>query len=88
MQDPVEAIEQCASRLYDFHIKDVTQATREGGAAEVGRGVIDIPAILKTLVRLKWPFHVALEYETNGDAPLQGMVESFAYMRGVLATLD
>jgi inosose dehydratase len=87
-QDPVEAIEQCASRLYDFHIKDVTQATREGGATEVGRGVIDIPAILKTLVRLKWPFHVALEYETNGDAPLQGMVESFAYMRGVLATLD
>jgi inosose dehydratase len=87
-QDPIEAIEQCASRLYDFHIKDVTQATREGGATEVGRGVIDIPAILKTLVRLKWPYHLALEYETNGDAPMQGMVESFAYMRGVLATLD
>ncbi len=86
-QDPVAAIEQCKARLYDFHIKDVTEATPKGKGIEVGRGVIDIVAVLKTLVRIKFPYHVALEYEENGDAPLPGMVESFGYVRGVLATL-
>ncbi len=86
-QDPVDAIKQCKARLYDFHIKDVTQATPKGKGIEVGRGVIDIVAVLKTLVRIKFPCHVALEYEENGDAPFPGMVESFGYIRGVLATL-
>ena len=30
---------------------------------------------------------VMLEYEINADAPLPGMIKSFAYMRGVLAGL-
>ncbi len=86
--DPVAAIEQSASRLYDFHMKDVTEATGKGGATEVGRGVIDIVGVLKALARVKFPYHVALEYESNGDAPLPGMIESFAYLRGALAALD
>lgn len=86
--DPVAAIEQCAPRLYDFHMKDVTEATSKGSPTEVGRGVIDIPAVLKALVRIKFPYHVALEYEANGDNPMPGMIESFAYMRGVLAAME
>lgn len=84
-EDPVGVIQQCGSRLYDFHIKDVTQATAKGGAVEVGRGVIDIVGVLKALAGLKYPYHVALEYEANGDAPMPGIAESYAYMRGVLA---
>ena len=30
---------------------------------------------------------VGLEYEINAKAPLQGMIESMAYMRGVLAAV-
>ena len=86
-QDPVAAIEQCASRLYDFHIKDVTEATAKGAPIEVGRGVIDVAAVLKTLVELKYSYHLALEYEANGDAPIPGIIESFAYMRGVLSAI-
>lgn len=86
-QDPVEAIKACKTRLYDFHIKDVTQATANGKGIEVGRGVIDIVAVLKTLVRIKFPYHVALEYEEHGDAPFAGMVESFGYIRGVLGAI-
>jgi hypothetical protein len=37
---------------------------------------------------MKWPFHVALEYEANANAPMPGVQESFAYMRGVLAAID
>jgi inosose dehydratase len=87
-EDPVAVIQQCASRLYDFHIKDVNQATAAGGAVPVGRGVIDIVAVLRTLVSLKFPYHVALEYEANGNAPMPGVLESIGYMRGVLAAID
>jgi sugar phosphate isomerase/epimerase len=86
-QDPIPVMKQCASRLYDFHIKDVTEATPKGKPIEVGRGVIDIVAVLKTLVQLKFSGHVALEYEDKGDAPVPGMQESFGYIRGVLAAI-
>ena len=85
--EPVAAIEQCASRLYEFHMKDVTSATPQGKATEVGKGVIDIVGVLKALVSIKWPYHVALEYEVKADNPLPGVTESFAYMRGVLAAI-
>jgi sugar phosphate isomerase/epimerase len=84
-EDPVVVMRQCASRLYDFHIKDVTQATAKGSAVAVGQGVIDIVAVLRALVEMKFAYHVALEYEANGDAPMPGVLESFAYIRGVLA---
>jgi inosose dehydratase len=86
-QDPVAAIEQCGQRLHDFHMKDVTSATAKGAPTEVGRGVIDIVGVVKALVRLKYPHHVALEYEIHSDAPMPGIIESFAYLRGVLAAL-
>lgn len=85
--DPVGAIHQCASRLYEFHMKDVTAATPQGKPTEVGKGVIDIVGVLKALVKIKWPYHVALEYEVKTQDPLPGVVESFAYMRGVLAAI-
>jgi sugar phosphate isomerase/epimerase len=84
-ENPVTVMGQCASRLYDFHIKDVTAATAQGKPIEVGRGVIDIVGVLRALLRMKFSGHVALEYEINESAPLPGMKESFAYMRGVLA---
>jgi sugar phosphate isomerase/epimerase len=86
-EDPIEVMKACASRLYDYHLKDVNEATAKGGSAEVGKGVIDIVAVLKTLLDLKFQDHVALEYEANADAPMPGLIESYAFMRGVLATL-
>lgn len=86
-EDAVAVMKQCASRLYDFHIKDESEATPAGKPTPVGKGVIDIPGVLKTLVSLKFPYHVALEYEANADNPLPGVKESFAYIRKVLAGL-
>lgn len=86
-QDPIPIIETCADRLYDFHIKDVTLAEPNGKAITVGRGVIDIVAVLRTLAKIHYKYQVALEYEDKGDAPVPGMFESFGYIRGVLATL-
>jgi sugar phosphate isomerase/epimerase len=84
-EDPVAVIEECTSRLYDFHLKDVTAPTKAGVSIEVGKGVIDIVGVLRTLVKLKYSHHINLEYEATPDAPMPGILASYAYIRGVLA---
>jgi inosose dehydratase len=86
-EDPVDAIHKCTRRLYDFHIKDETEAVASGKATEVGLGVIDIVGVLKALVEQRYAFHVGLEYEANENDPMPGVIESFGYMRGVLAAI-
>ena len=46
-----------------------------------------IVAIFKQLQKMGYKGCVNLEYEINMDDPLQGMLKSFSYMRGVLAGL-
>ncbi len=87
-QDPVAVIEQCSTRLYDFHIKDVTQTDPQGKEVEVGLGVIDIVAVLKALVKINYAGHLALEYEPDPEAPMPGIIASCAYIRGALAAMD
>ena len=85
--DPVASIEQFADRLYDIHIKDVTAADPKGGAIEVGRGVINIPQVIRTLVKINYTGIVSFEYEKSEDDPLPGLAESVGYVRGVMATI-
>ena len=86
-EDPIDVIHKCSKRLYDFHLKDVSQAAARGSSTEVGKGVIDIVGVLKALVSLEYSYHLALEYEAHADAPMPGLIESVAYIRGVLAAL-
>ncbi len=51
----------------------------------VGKGAIDFPALFRALVKIGYTGHVGLEYKIDVDNPLPGMLQSFAYMRGVLA---
>lgn len=85
--DPSQSATKFASRLFDVHIKDVTAPSKEGISTEVGRGVIDIPKFLRTLLKLNYSGTVALEYEKDEKDPLPGAAESIGYIRGVLATL-
>jgi len=43
---------------------------------------------LKALLKLKFPYHVALEYEANADNPMPGVMASYAYIRKALAAMD
>jgi inosose dehydratase len=85
--DPSRSIEQYADRLYDIHIKDVSAANARGGAIEVGRGVIDIPQVLRTLIKIDYAGIVSFEYEKDENDPLPGLAESVGYVRGVLAVV-
>jgi sugar phosphate isomerase/epimerase len=51
----------------------------------VGEGIMPMRGIFEALIATKYQGFVDLEYEINGDDPMPGVVESFAYMRGVLA---
>jgi sugar phosphate isomerase/epimerase len=85
--DPVKACRECRDRLYDMHVKDLAAEKDKESQVAVGRGVIDFPGLFRTLIDIGYQGQVGLEYEINADAPMPGMIESIAYMRGVLATL-
>ena len=85
--EPSEAAAACGPRLLDVHLKDVTAASAEGGPVEAGRGVLDLPRFLRTLVKLGYRGTASFEYEKDGKDPLAGLAESVGYVRGVLATL-
>jgi inosose dehydratase len=86
--DPAESVEKFADRLLDVHIKDVTEATRNGQTVEMGRGVIDIPKVIKALLKIEYQGVVAFEYEKDADDPFSGLTESVGYVRGVLAAVS
>ena len=86
-RDPEQDVKDFFDRVFDVHIKDVTTATTEGETCIIGRGIINFPSFLKSVIKLGYKGTLALEYEAEGKDPLPGMMESFGYVRGVLATM-
>jgi inosose dehydratase len=85
--DPSESAQKYIDRLYDIHIKDTSEATKNGATVECGRGIIDLPKLLRTLVKAGYTGTLALEYEKDGKDPLPGAAESIGYLRGAIAAL-
>jgi sugar phosphate isomerase/epimerase len=83
--DVVGAIRKAGPRLFDIHMKDLADSTKKESQVAVGQGVMPVPEIFKTLIEMKYPGYVDLEYEIFPDDPMPGVMQSFAYMRGVLA---
>lgn len=81
--DPIADLEKYADRIFDIHLKNVTAATKAGKTCELGRGIIDIPAFVRTLRKIKYAGHCSLEYEKDMQDPLAGIAESVGYFRGV-----
>ena len=86
--DPAASLAEFADRLHDVHIKDVSAASAKGSAVEVGRGVIDIPQVLRTLLEIDYAGIVSFEYEKDENDPIAGLAESVGYVRGVLRVLS
>jgi sugar phosphate isomerase/epimerase len=74
-----------------MHTKDLGDPTNKDpmtardSQVDVGDGKLPIPRIFRQLVHMKYSGCANLEYEIHDDAPMPGMIKSFAYMRGVLA---
>jgi inosose dehydratase len=82
-QDSVADLGKYSKRIFDIHLKNVTAATKEGKTCELGRGIIDIPAFVKMLRKVKYQGSCSLEYEKDMKEPLAGIAESVGYFRGV-----
>jgi sugar phosphate isomerase/epimerase len=65
--DPVEAIRKLASRLFLVHLKDVAGAGAEHNVM-FGRGIANIPGVMKELKKIGFRGLVAIEYEKDGDS--------------------
>lgn len=82
--DVVQSIAEAGPRLLDMHIKDLRSLSDKDSQCRVGEGAMPVAAIFKQLRKMKYQGTVNLEYEIDAEAPLPGMIQSFAYMRGVL----
>jgi sugar phosphate isomerase/epimerase len=71
----------------DVHIKDLRTIQTVADVCEVGRGKLDIPEVLRTLLKIKFSGVVAFEYEKDLNDPLAGLAESIGFTRGVLKVI-
>ena len=83
--NPVEAVRLVGPRLFDLHAKDLAIADAKDSQVAVGEGILPIAGVFRELVKIGYKGNVDLEYEIHADDPMPGVVESFAYMRGVIA---
>lgn len=85
--DPVQAIRESAERLYDVHLRDNTAPTKEGRCARAGKGSLNLPLIMKTLMDVGYKGVYAIEYEKDKNNPVPGIAETVGYLRGIKDTL-
>lgn len=70
--------------IYDIHIKDETEASKQGKTWEIGRGVIDFKPIIKALRKINYTGKISMEFEKNANDPHPGVAESIGYLRGMM----
>ncbi|MDR2534391.1 MAG: sugar phosphate isomerase/epimerase [Tannerellaceae bacterium] len=81
--DPVADLLKYHSRVFDIHIKDVTDSTKAGRSIEFGRGLIDFPSFVKALRQVNYTGSCSLEYEKDMKDPFIGIAESIGYFKAV-----
>jgi len=84
----VQAIHEAGPRLHNLHMKDLTNSQDKESQVAVGEGRMPVRKMFEALIAIKYSGFVDLEYEIHPDDPMPGVVASFAYMRGVMASLE
>jgi sugar phosphate isomerase/epimerase len=85
--DVVQAIHEAGPRLFNLHMKDLTNFQSKESQVAVGDGIIPVREMFEALIAMRYKGFVDLEYEIHSDDPMPGVISSFAYMRGILAGL-
>jgi len=77
----IEDLKKYKDRIFDIHIRDIDSS---GRGCEMGRGVMDLPAIIRTLREIGYKGFITFEGDKDHENPFPGMAESIGYLRGVL----
>jgi len=91
--DIVKSVAEVGDRLFDMHVKDLSDPTKMNispgvpSQVDIGDGKLPFPALFKQLKKMGYQGCVNMEYEINTKDPMLGMLRSLSYMRGVLAGL-
>ena len=83
--DVVDTIHQVGPRLFNIHMKDLTNFNAKESQVAVGEGIMPVREIFQALIQTNYKGFVDLEYEVHAEDPMPRVISSFAYMRGVLA---
>ncbi len=81
--DPIQDLKRYGKRVFDIHLKDVTEGTKAGHAIELGRGAIDFPRFVKMLRKVGYKGSLSLEYEKGMTDPFIGIAESVGYFKSI-----
>lgn len=81
--DPIADFKRYRSRVFDIHLKDVTDNTKAGHAIELGRGKIDFRSLVKALRKAGYTGSCSLEYEKDMKDPFLGIAESIGFFKAV-----
>ncbi len=65
--DPAQQIRAMGTRNFGLHLKDHDNKRRED--VVFGRGVLDVPAILRALREVRFQGYISIEYEANENNP-------------------
>jgi len=82
--NPVEIVGKYGNRIFDMHIKDLSEIAVKPKPIELGRGVLDIPGLVKALNKIRYTGYCSIEHEMDMLDPLPGIAESAGYFRGVV----
>jgi sugar phosphate isomerase/epimerase len=86
--DVVQAIQEAGPRLFNVHMKDLTNFQNKESQVAVGDGSMPVRRIFEALIAMKYDGFVDLEYEIHPNDPMPGVISSFAYMRSILTSLE
>jgi len=82
--DVVQAIHEAGPRLFNVHMKDLTNFQSKESQVAVGDGIMPVRKMFEALIATNYQGFVDLEYEIHPEDPMPGVIASFAFMRGVL----
>jgi sugar phosphate isomerase/epimerase len=81
---PVDAMKILKGRIHASHLKDLNQfGEPHGHDVPYGTGVSDVPAILEEFRKQNYQGHLSIEYEINGDGPLEDVAACIGFVRGL-----
>jgi sugar phosphate isomerase/epimerase len=82
--DPVADLLKYHTRVFDIHIKDITEPSKAGVSIEFGRGKIDFAAFVRALREVNYTGLCSLEYEKDMEDPFIGIAEAIGYFKAVM----
>lgn len=85
-KDPATCIRRYHGRLFDFHLKDIRPRENDpkADAMILGRGVLDLPSIIRALCDVGYEGCCSIEHETNYDDNFGDLAESVGYFKALM----